>query len=87
VIAALFPKDAEMIRKGWECHPDPETRLRIKPIKSRVRKSKDCYQAIQDMITSNWPIVREMLSEADRFSNDFVAACRQHSDGPTEANE
>lgn len=74
VIAALFPNDPVMIRKGWECHPKPESRLGTKPKAERVTKSKAGYEAIQGKVADAWPRLREELSEAKRFSDDFAAA-------------
>lgn len=74
VIAALFPDDPVMIRKGWECHPKPESRLGTKPKAVRVTKSKASYEAVQEKISAAWPRLRDELSEAGRFSDDFVSA-------------
>lgn len=74
VIAALFPDDTVMIKKGWECHPKPESRLGTKVKAVRVTKSKAGYEAVQEKISAAWPRLRAELSEAGRFSNDFVSA-------------
>lgn len=74
VIAALFPDDTVMIRKGWECHPNPESRLGTKPKAVRLKKSKAGYEAIQNRISAAWPRLQADLSEAGRFSNEFVSA-------------
>ena len=74
VAAALFPQDAEMERKGWECHPNPESRLGVQPLAARIRKSKADYQSKQQDITAAWDRLRNDLSEAGRFSTDFVNA-------------
>jgi hypothetical protein len=63
-----------MIKKGWECHPKPETRLGTKPLAVRVKKTKAGYEAKQEEISAAWPRLRTELSEAGRFSDDFVAA-------------
>lgn len=73
-VAALFPDDAVMIRKGWECHPKPESRLGTKPKAVRVYKTEASYKLIQDDITAAWPRLTVELSEAGRFSDDFVSA-------------
>lgn len=74
IVAALFPQDAEMQRKGWECHPNPESRLGVRPLAARIRKRKADYQAKQQDITAAWDRLRNELSEAGRFSTDFVNA-------------
>ena len=71
MVAALFPQDAEMQRKGWECHPDPESRLGVQPKEVRIKKTKGHYQARQQDIASAWPRLCNDLSEAARFSTDF----------------
>jgi len=74
VIAALFPDDTVMIKKGWECHPEPYTRLGTKKKDVRVTKSKAGYEAKQEEISEAWPRLRAELSEAGRFSDEFVSA-------------
>lgn len=74
VVAALFPQDAEMQRKGWECHPDPESRLGVQPKDVRIKKNKAGYQSKQPVITAAWDRLRQDLSEAGRFSTDFLNA-------------
>jgi hypothetical protein len=74
VVAALFPGDTEMLRKGWECHPNPETRLSIQPKEHRLSKTEKDYKGIRDRISVAWPQVRQAMTEADRFSCDLVAA-------------
>lgn len=74
VIAALFADDAVMMRKRWECHLKPESRLGTKPKAMRVTKSKAGYEAVQEKISAAWPRLRMELSEAGRFSDDFVSA-------------
>lgn len=74
VIAALFPDDPVMIKNGWECHPKPESRLGTKPKALRVTKSKAGYEAVQKKISAAWPRLKTELSEAGRFSDDFVSA-------------
>jgi hypothetical protein len=65
--------DTVMIRKAWECHPKAESRLGTKPKAVRVTKSKVGYETIQGKVTEQWPRLREELSEAGRFSKDFVS--------------
>jgi len=85
VVAALFPDDKVMKRKGWECHPNPESRLGTKKISERVRKSEADYKRIQERITQAWPRLFIELSEAGRFSNDFTAAATVSGNSPTVA--
>lgn len=73
VMAALFPQDTEMERLGWECHPNPEGRLRNQPLDDRMRKSKADYMDKQQAISAAWEQVAEKLSEARRFDASFRA--------------
>jgi hypothetical protein len=74
VVAALFPDDRVMTKRGWECSPNPERRLGTRKRGERVRKSESDYKLIQERITQSWPRLRNELSEARRFSDDFVDA-------------
>ncbi len=74
VMAALFPQDAEMRRRGWECHPEPAGRLAQQPSAVRIRKSKADYLAKQSDITGAWPRLCGHMTEAARFSDDFRRA-------------
>ena len=76
VVAALFPQDAEVTKKEkcWECHPDPESRFGVQPKNGRIRKSKTDYQSRQSLMTAAWDRLRQDLSEAGRFSTDFLNA-------------
>ncbi len=68
VVAALFPDDKEMQRKGWECHPNPATRLAAQPKSDRLKKTEMNYRGIQDRLAAEWPRVCSLLGEAERFS-------------------
>jgi len=77
VMAICFPTDREMIRKGWECHPKPETRLNQQPKKRRFKKTEKEYEKHSSEITSGWTRVAKSLSEANRFQDDFKKAARR----------
>ena len=68
------PNDREMKRLGWECHPNPATRLAQQPKSQRFSKSRADYEARQQFIRERWPEVAEALSEASRFESDFLTA-------------
>lgn len=74
VVAALFPADKEMQKKGWECHPNPESRLGVQKKEKRIKKSEAGYKLVLDQISEEWPRLKADLSEAGRFSDDFVSA-------------
>lgn len=77
VMASLFPQDAELERLGWECHSNPEGRLRAQPQDIRMKKTKAEYMAKQEAIAAAWEQVAEKLSEARRFSTNFRAKVAQ----------
>lgn len=70
VVAALFPDDVEMQRKGWECHPNPEARLAVQPVGQRVKMSEKAYKQLEGRLVEEWPRVSSQLSEAERFATD-----------------
>lgn len=74
VMAACFPKDKQMARQGWECHPNPESRLGQQPKGKRFAKNHDDYSERNSKLQAGWPSVVARLTEARRFQNDFVAA-------------
>ena len=74
VMAACFPTDIEMRRKGWECHPSPETRLGQQPKSRRFSKSQADYEKRQPELQDRWPVIVAKLSEAARFQSDFTTA-------------
>lgn len=71
VLKALVPDEKEMTRKGWECHPSPESRLATLPKEARFTKSEDDYKQRQKEITAAWPQLVIALSEAQRFDQDL----------------
>ena len=78
VIAIFFPHDGQMIKKGWECHPNPESRLAQQPKARRFGKSQADYQAKAAGIQEGWPRIANRLSEAKRFQDDFMAVVSAH---------
>ena len=73
VIAALFPDNKTMAKKGWECHSEPEGQFKQLPKKQRIEKTRKDYEAKKAELESSWPAVCKKLTEAARFSNDFLA--------------
>lgn len=72
-MAALFPEDKELSRKGWECYPKPEHRLAQQPKAVRIGKNLLDYQSHAAHFTLKWPSVVQRLSEANRFHSDLMA--------------
>lgn len=73
VVAIFFPHDGQMIKKGWECHPDPASRLGQQPKAHRFAKRQADYQAKNKGIQEGWPRIVNRLTEAQRFQNEFMA--------------
>lgn len=74
VMAVFFPGDRDMIRRGWECHPNPESRLGQQPAGQRFSKRRSDYQSRQAGLRAGWPAIAARLSEAQRFRDDFMMA-------------
>lgn len=74
VVVALYPDDKAAKAGQWECHRDPESRLGQQPVRQRIKKSIRDYEACRGRLDAAWPSVRESLSEARRFSEEFLAA-------------
>jgi hypothetical protein len=74
VMAAFFPKDREMTRKGWECHPNPASRLAQQPAGQRFAKSLADYEARAADFRLAWPVISARLSEAKIFQDEFINA-------------
>lgn len=76
IMAIFFPNDKEMIKKGWECHPKPENRLRQQPKNSRFSKNFADYDQRKSAIQTGWATAVNSLSEARRFQDDFFAVLK-----------
>lgn len=74
VMAVCFPKDKEMVKQGWECHPKPEIRLGQQPVRKRFAKNQADYAKLKSKLQVGWPSVVARLTEARRFQDDFMAA-------------
>ncbi len=72
VLQALFPTHREVARPDWECRPDPERLLGQISKRQRIAKSVKDYRAKFEQTTDHWPAVRQKLSEAERFSTEFL---------------
>lgn len=73
VMAAFFPQDREMQRKGWECYPNPASRLAQQPLRERFAKSEADYEQRRREFQASWPRIAGQLSEAGRFRDEFLA--------------
>jgi hypothetical protein len=73
IMAMFFPDDREMKRKGFECHPNPESRLGQQPIHKRFYKTNKDYAKRSKEIQEKWPSIVKWITEAARFQADFTA--------------
>lgn len=74
VLTALFPADSAVTDGNLECFLYPESRLSQQPKRNRIQKTVSDYKNKLTAISEAWPTVRKKLSEADRFSSEFLAA-------------
>jgi len=78
VLAALYPTDPAVTGEGLECHPSPGVLLQVKPAHERLirsgRKDAKRYEAKGGDISTAWPVVRQICSEAERFSTELLLA-------------
>jgi hypothetical protein len=74
VMAIFFPHDSQMIKLGWECHPDPESRLAQQPKKVRFAKKQLDYASRGIEMKNGWKRIVKRITEAKRFEDEFLAA-------------
>jgi hypothetical protein len=78
VVAALYPND-KVVSAAIECRANPEAILCAKPAAQKlVRRKGDRYKKLEDRykekaanFTKAWGAVRNICSEAERFSLEF----------------
>ena len=76
VIVALWPDNATFKRQGadnWECYNNPEGQFNTVPKADRLKGRRD-YEVRRTDMSAGWPAVRAQLSEASRFSEEFLRA-------------
>jgi hypothetical protein len=81
LLGILYPTDAIVLSGNLECYATPEIVLSTKPAdhrlvrmkNGRARKQVGSYRSRVDEIKSSWPSLRNLCTEADRFSNEFSA--------------
>ena len=76
VVALFFPNDRQMARRGWECHPDPASRLSQQPVAQRFAKNRADYEARTARMCEAWPDLVTRLTEAKRFQDEFTEGVR-----------
>ena len=73
VMAALFPRNGVFAKKGWECYENPKAQLGQQPKANRIKKCVGDYDAKRSQFRDAWPQVSRKLTEAGRFSKEFLA--------------
>jgi len=78
VLAALFLNDGTPSTVELECQTNIEAILQNKPLDQRLirsgHKQIKAYRERESVLRIAWPKVRAKCSEAERFSQDFLAA-------------
>jgi len=76
VLAALYPQDASVVGGALECFDFPANLLGAKPAGERLvrsgKKDRERYEARKQNMANGWPQVRQVCTEAERFSVDFL---------------
>lgn len=76
VLCALYPSVVSAIKGNIECLPNPDHRLQAQPKTGRLVTGGDkiprVYRARAHEITQAWDQVRDLCSEARRFSSDLT---------------
>lgn len=70
--AAVFDSDHPLLR-NIECEPDVAAQLKLLPIKQRIKKTPRDYRQREASVTTNWSLVRQRCTQADRFSSAVMA--------------
>jgi hypothetical protein len=76
VIATFFPHDGQMIKRGWECQPDPASRLGQQPKANRFAKRQADYRARSTGIRDGCQRIANRLTEAKRFQDEFTTVLK-----------
>ncbi len=85
VLCALYPKDGIVTAGGVECFGSPENRLNAKPQDGKVirsgKKHSEAYKKRAHEISGAWNRLRNLCSEAERFSRDFESFIQAENAG------
>lgn len=73
-LAAATVDAGHALLNGLECNLNVESQLKVLPVAQRIRKSSRDYRARERDITEAWPVVRQLCTQAERFSAEVVAA-------------
>lgn len=77
VLVGLFPQNQFAASADLECRSNPDAQLQAQPLAHRLirggQKLIDQYRANEVNLQNAWPDVRSRCTEAERFSQDFLA--------------
>jgi hypothetical protein len=73
VLVALFPENAVAASPAVECYANPEAQLQRQPKARRVKKQPGRYREIVREVARQWPHVRRLCTEGERFSAELLA--------------
>ncbi len=77
VLVALFPKNRLAASANVECRLNPEDQLQAQPLAHRLvhsgKKDVAKYRDRATDIAAAWDLVRKRCTEAERFTQEFVA--------------
>ena len=74
MVAAVWPDNSVVQRSDWECRPNPGGQLGALPKARRFGKNPDDYGRKVGEVVRSWPSLTSRLSEAKRFSTEFLRA-------------
>lgn len=72
LVAAVFDNGHALLT-GLECNLNVERQLGILPKAQRIKKTRREYLAHERTVTTEWRVVRQRCTQAERFSNDVAA--------------
>ena len=73
VLVGLFPENEQAVKENIECRWGLDVQLRKYGLIKGSQKLIDEYRANEEGIRNAWPEIRAKCTEAERFSQDFLA--------------
>jgi hypothetical protein len=75
LVASVFDQGHRLLN-NIECNLNLADQLKRLPVADRIRKTKQEYLTRSQIITETWDTVRELCTQAERFSVDVLAVLR-----------
>lgn len=73
VLVGLFPENEQAVKENIECRWGLDVQLRKYGLINGSQKLIDEYRANEEGIKNAWPQIRAKCTEAERFSQEFLA--------------